>query len=62
MRKKNHELLITILVMVILMVVGNKLFNHVNPWIGLIVIALSPIYGLFKMNQFINNSKQDEED
>lgn len=62
MRKKNHELLITILVMVILMVVGNKLFNHVNPWIGLIVIVLSPIYGLFKMNQFINNSKQDEED
>lgn len=44
------------------MVVGNKLFNHVNPWIGLIVIALSPIYGMFKMNQFINNSKQDEED
>lgn len=44
------------------MVVGNKLFNHVNPWIGLIVIVLSPIYGLFKMNQFINNSKQDEED
>lgn len=62
MRKKNHELLITILVMVILIVVGNKLFNHVNPWIGLIVIELSPIYGLFKMNQFINNSKQDEED
>lgn len=62
MRKKNHELLITILVMVILTVVGNKLFNHVNPLIGLIVIALSPIYGLFKMNQFINNSKQDEED
>ena len=58
MKTKNRETLITVLVMVILMVIGNRLFNHVNPWIGLIVIALAPIYGLFKINQYINNSKK----
>lgn len=39
---------------------GNKLFNHVNAWLGIAIIIATIIYFLNKLIKFIKNEKDSD--
>lgn len=40
---------IWILVLLAGAAVGNRIFNHLNPWIGILVIAISSGFAVYKI-------------
>lgn len=41
-----------------LLVIGNRLFNHVNPWLGLTVV-FGGFYLSYKLFKSLNNEKKN---
>ncbi|GFZ38986.1 hypothetical protein [Bacteroides nordii] len=54
--KKKHW---TLLIAVIAIPIGNRLFNHVNPWLGIAVILSAVIYLIYKL---LKNEKDEKKD
>lgn len=55
MKKKYWMLLIA----VIAIPIGNRLFNHVNAWVGIAVILSAVIYLIYKL---LKNEKDEKKD
>lgn len=57
MRKQNYLLLV--LCLIIGIVVGNRVFNHLSAWMGLFIIVVTILFTIYKFIKLINNEKND---
>lgn len=53
--KKHWTLLLT----VVAFPVGNRVFNHVHPWLGIAIIITALIYIIYKLIKFLKDEKID---
>lgn len=56
--KKYHRSLL-VLCLIIGVIVGNRVFNHLSAWIGLFIIVVTILFTIYKLIKLINNERKD---
>lgn len=54
---RKHIYLILFLVVGIF--IGNRIFNHLNAWLGVVIISATVIYFVYKLIKNLKNEKID---
>lgn len=48
-----------IIILIIGIALGNRVFNHIDAWLGVLIIASTIIYFFYKLITKLNNEKFD---
>lgn len=58
----NKSVIIKILAVVILLFAGNRIFNHVDAWIGIAIMVAGLVLALYYIFKPIKNNENNDEE